>query len=238
MFNTYGSSEFLLVGFENPQTILIRESAEKSSETAERLFGTATVPNLFQYNPLQRYIESKDGDLLITANSGTPLIRFNQHDAGAVIPHETIAQEKAIAPHLKKLKWKPWRLPFLSLYGRSDRTLVFYAANIYPEHIQMALNDQKFLKILTGKFVMEKKYIDAMDQQFVIHVEMQNQRSSHGSLTSEIQAKVLETLLSVNSEYADASARLGKDMRPEIVLHENGDPAYFKPGLKPNYIAK
>lgn len=238
IFNTYGSSEFLLVGFENPLTILVRAAAEKDAKKAEHLFGTSNVPNLFQYNPLHRYIESHAGDLLITANSGVPLIRFNQHDAGNIIPYESIAQDKSVMSRLKKTKWKPWKLPFVTLSGRSDRTLVFYAANIYPEHIQAALNKKELLKKLTGKFVMEKKYTKGMDQQFIIHVETQSAQTPNEALAQSLQGDITSTLLAINSEYADASTRLGKDMRPSVILHENGDPAYFKPGLKPRYITK
>lgn len=37
-----------------------------------------------------------------------------------------------------------WKLPIVTLRGRSDQTIIFYAANIYPEHIHHALSKQSF----------------------------------------------------------------------------------------------
>lgn len=239
---TYGSSELLLMGYETPETILIRRMADSKPSFRDKLFRGALVPNLFQYNPVLRYIEeNKKGELLFTAESGISLIRFNMYDSGSLIPREKLHQamktEKiSFRKELEKLNWKPWHLPYVALYGRSDHTLVFYAVNIYPEHIHNALNHKPFLKIITGKFRMEKVYHKNHEQKFVIHVELQNGIRPSRSLRNTIGKRILTSLLLTSIEYADASARLEADLKPYVILHKNGDLIYFKPGLKPSYI--
>ena len=242
--NTYGSSEFLLTGFENPHTVALRRLASANDELCEDLFGEPSVPNLFQYNPLMRYIETDGTDLITTAASGVPLIRFNQHDAGKVIPFDAV--QESLSPHarrtlvteLEREKWKPWRLPFVTLRNRSDRTLKFYAANIYPEHIMQALNHQRLFKLLTGKFVMEKKYLKNMDESLEIRIELQQGVKKSARLVQMIQKQVVETLERINMEYLFLRNHLAKDIVPRVDLQTYQDPAYFKAGLKPRFIAQ
>ncbi len=240
-FNTYGSSEFLLVGFENPHTIALRQLASTDPRIATTLFGT-TVPNLFQYNPLMRFIETDGPDLLITAHSGVPLIRFNQRDAGRVISFDAMdsalnpTAKKKLDATLKRISWEPWRLPFVTLSNRSDRTLKFYAANIYPEHIMHALNHTLFFKVLTGKFVMEKKYLKNMDESLEIRIELRQGVKKSARLAQMIQKQLVATLEHINMEYAFLRKHLAKDIVPRIDLRTYQDPAYFKAGLKPYYI--
>lgn len=223
LFNTYGSSEFLLVGFENPHTIQIRKLMEKNGP----------APGLFQYDPRMRYIGSRSGDLLITARSGVPLVRFNQHDAGEVISARDI---ESITSKITLDGWQRWNLPFVTLKNRSDRTLKFYAANIYPEHIQAALNMKKYISVLTGKFVLEKKYVGKMDQTLHVHIERRLGKG-HEGLSKELEKVIVRTLEEVNMEYLFLRKNLDKNIVPRVILHEYQDPTYFKTGLKPRYIA-
>ncbi|MBM3261683.1 phenylacetate--CoA ligase family protein [Candidatus Kaiserbacteria bacterium] len=232
-FNTYGSSEFLLVGYENPYTIRIRQEAEKNPALNARLFGSTVTPNLFQYNPQLRYIETDGHDLLITAKSGIPLIRFNQHDAGRVLSY---AEVHSACPAHKGARF-PWKLPFVTLTGRSDRTLVFYAANVYPEHISIALEAKEFVPKLTGKFLMRKQYTKDMDQYLEILIELCDHRKADPALAASIQKAIVNTLEKVNMEYLFLRNNLQKDLVPRIVLRPYQDPTYFKPGLKPRFIA-
>jgi len=231
-FNTYGSSEFLLVGYENPYTIRVRQAAEKDPALNAHLFDSTVTPNLFQYDPQLRYIETDGHDLLITAKSGIPLIRFNQHDAGSVLSHEYVT---SIYP--TKGSRFPWKLPFVTLTGRSDRTLVFYAANIYPEHISTALEAKEFVPKLTGKFVMRKQYTKHMDQYLEILIELCHHTKADPALAALIQERLVQTLETINMEYLFLRQNLKKDLVPRIKLRPYQDPEYFKPGLKPRFIA-
>lgn len=234
VLGTYGSSEFLLTGFENPSTIGVRMAAEKDTILRERLFGGTVVPSLFQFNPLSRFIESVGGDLVVTASSGVPLIRYNQHDMGTVLPfsrvHDVLKSDQYFH--------KAWQWPFVTLFGRSDRTLVLYAANIYPEHIQLTLSTAKYAAVFTGKFFMEKKELPRMEQKLVIHIELRSGVKTSKGFEVRIRDHVVRELKNINIEYRDASTMLGGEkMVPIIILHQHGDPSYFKSGLKPRFMA-
>ncbi|HUO55851.1 MAG TPA: hypothetical protein VMU27_00215 [Candidatus Paceibacterota bacterium] len=239
-FNTYGSSEFLLMGFENPFTIAIRKAAESSEALSKRLFGSAEPPGLFQFNPLSRFIESNGTNLLVTANSGIPLIRFNQHDVGRVYGFDTIQRQlrgvASISKHLRDNLWKPWRLPFVTLFGRSDRTLIFYAANIYPEHISLALGSKPYLSRLTGKFSMRKSYTSSMDQQMHIVIELRRGVPKNRKLAAKLTTSIVTMLEKINMEYLFLRNNLDKDIVPRVELRTYQDPEYFPPGHKPKFI--
>ncbi|MES2135190.1 MAG: hypothetical protein V4449_03060 [Patescibacteria group bacterium] len=243
-FNTYGSSELLLMAYESPETVLLRRASEKDSELRNKLFSKPVTPFLFQYNPSLRYIESNSkGELLFTARSGVPLVRFNLHDSGELISHSFVngaLKETGISltGEIRKAGWKRWNLPFVALYGRSDHALVFYAANIYPEHIHGALNHAPFLKKITGKFSMEKNYTPSMDQRLTVHIELQEKESGTASLCSELRKNIVQNLEAVNMEYLFLRNNLEKDLVPEVVLHPYQDDTYFKQGIKPRYIIK
>ncbi len=228
-FNTYGSSEMLLMAYETPDSINIKKQLEDSALESE-LLGTSELFNFFQYNPTLRYIEEKNSELLFTSLSGQPLIRFNLHDKGKIVSHREV--KKA----LPSQKNPHWNLPYLALFGRSDYAVVFYAANIYPQHIHKALNQKFFLKHLTGKFCLSKGYLKNLDEYLEIHIELKYKSQNHNLLARKLKDEVVKHLKTVNAEYKFLTENLQKDLIPRVKLWPYGHERYFKPGLKPRYI--
>lgn len=228
--STYGASELLLIGHETKFTISLRKIFEKNLELRRKFTRDGLVPSIFQYNPIFRFIENMGAELVFTSASGIPLIRFNLHDNGRVIP---LREVRLYAP----IGSAPlWNLPLVSLSGRSDQTIIFYAANIYPEHIHAALNHPWFLKTITGKFTMRKGYRKNMDEYLEIHIELRDKRGE--KLKRNLHDKIIRTLQAVNMEYRDALSRFGKKAEPRVILHPYQDANFFKPGIKPRYILK
>ena len=237
--NTYGSSEMLLIGFETPMSIMTKYFLEHKGDTKNLLINLDRFPNLFQYNPLMRYIESIQNELVFTSASGIPLIRFNMHDSGEVISFNKVKSflDDHDSSWNKKIKsWPIWQMPFVSLYGRSDKTLIFYAANIYPEHIHAGLNRKDFLKSITGKFTMRRDYSSNMDQFLEINVELRPKAKVDKKLSKKIQKSIVNSLLELNKEYLDASKHIDKNLTPRVILRPYQYEKYFKLGLKPKYI--
>jgi phenylacetate-CoA ligase len=243
VISVYGSSEMLVKAYETPLSILARNLAEQNSQLRQRLFNSASIPNLFQYNPFLRYIESVGDELIFTCASGLPLIRFNLHDSGRVIPfgkmQEALNQER---PKWRKMlkqgeaSQSSWQLPLVALWGRSDQTIIFYAANIYPEHIHTALNYRPFLKKITGKFVIRKGYLKSMDEFLEINIELRPSVRQSRQLARRIQDHVVKKLREINMEYLFLCNNLDKDLQPRIKLWTYQHKKYFEPGLKPKYI--
>jgi phenylacetate-CoA ligase len=243
LFSTYGSSEFLLVGYENPYTIALRRFAAQNAPFARALFGAKEIPSLFQYDPTLRFIETAGDELLITAKSGIPLIRFNQHDGGSLLSERDIAAalttvSRAQTDEIRRYTRRRWELPFVSLHGRTDRTLTFYAANIYPENVQAALGEKRYVSLLTGKFAMEIRHTKSMDQELVIHIELVEKGKGGRALELQLAQDIEAVLKRVNSEYADALSHVHKPMSPIVTLHPYAHPRYFPQGVKPRYLLK
>ncbi len=231
-YSTYGSSEMLLMAYETPQSIRIRKFLEKNRSLSEAILGSSQVPNLFQYNPALRYIEQSNQELIFTVNAGLPLIRFNLHDRGKILPYESIHNL------IDKASWgdSDWKLPFLALEGRSDYTIIFYAANIYPQHIHAALSHKDLLKKITGKFSMRKGYRKNMDEYLEINIELRQKISMSQKFAKQLQKIIFKKLKLINSEFLDASGRFGTKTLPLVKLWRYQHEKYFKLGLKPKYI--
>ena len=236
LLSTYGSSELLLMGYETPETILMRKSLSKKTKDSEFLFSTKSVPSLFQYDPRLRYIEESGGELLFTSRGTIPLIRYNIHDSGKVMPISFLRKNIGLAA-LKSLRPR-WSLPLVALNGRSDMTLVFHAVNIYPDQVHHALNHARYLSTCTGRFKLDKQYSNGMKTRFLVHVELRDNAHQNTRLKKNIEDTIASVLLRENLEYRDASLKLGNvAMRPHVKFHQYADPDYFPAGLKPRYIA-
>ena len=232
MISTYGTSEMLLVAHETPLSLAARSRFAIDPGLAQKIFNLPFAPNLFQYNPFLRYIETQGEELLFTVASGLPLVRYNLHDSGEILPFQQIAD----LVKKEKGRSRVWQLPFLALRGRSDHTLILYAANIYPEHIHGALQHEQFLPHLTGKFALAKGYRRNMDEFWEVNLELREGVRPSENLSAVAGEHIINALKLVNMEYLDVSRSLGKDVRPRIKLWPYADPKFFRPGLKPKYI--
>jgi phenylacetate-CoA ligase len=242
--STYGSSELLLMAWETPLSVYMRNLMQKSGEFRKKVISTRWIPSIFQYNPLMRWIESQEGSLVFTSASGLPLIRYDLHDGGEILPFDTaIGALDAVHRGWRSEYAREdrrnfiWQLPFIKLGGRTDQTLVFYAANIYPEHIHLALNHKPFLEKITGKFVMHKHYLKNMDEYFEINIELRQGVQPSKVFERDLQRHITAKLKEINMEYLFITTHNKKDLRPHIALRPYQDEKYFKVGMKPKYIA-
>lgn len=229
--STYGSSEMLLLGTETPFSINLKRHIENNTKLSKAAFGEPGDINLFQYNPVMRYIEEMDNNLIFTSASGVPLIRYNLKDGGSVHSGSSISNFYNKKPE--------WELPFVVLRNRSDNTIVFYAANIYPEQVRGALEDSELLNKITGKFVMEKCSTKNQEQELIINIELKEGINKNKVPTDKIADKIEKKLKAENMEYAYITThykKKGRDLAPKIILREYQHGEYFKPGLKPRFI--
>lgn len=232
IFNAYGSSEMLLMACETPLSIHLKRTSEKNPG---KIFSGTITPNLFQYNPLFRYIESTERKLLFTSASGVPLVRFALEDEGDIFPY---ADMKIHAKNYSVGEKLEWKLPFVSLYGRANNVITFNGINMYPEHFRQALDDRSFLPKITGKFVLRNTYKKNMDQILEVNIELSKNTTPNKLLAENIQKAITKTLLDVCLEYRFLVSSVKKDFTPKVVLWKYQDETYFKPGTKPKYIQK
>lgn len=234
----YGTADGGVLANETPLSIAIRRRLAQAPALARQLFGEARLPTLCQYDPLHRYFEVEEGNLLFSGDGGIPLIRYKILDRGglhepdqllsALGDHGALALSR-LEPHALSVR----KLPFLHVFGRSNFALSFYGANVYPENVAVGIEQPALLSALSGKFVMQIVHDAEHNPWLDIAVELLPGRSPSDTLASDTAASVQRELERLNSEfnsYVPAERR-----RPRLRLLPHADADYFPVGVKHRY---
>lgn len=237
--NHYGTVDLGTMAHETPESVLIRRMlvAEDKMET---LFPEVhRQPTFAQYNPELFYFQAEDGNLLCTAYSGLPLVRYNLKDYGGIMTrsevHRRLKEQGMDVPAaIRKagLEDTLWQLPFVYVYERNDFSVSYYAFLIYPDTIRRALQHDELAHKITGKFSMAADYTDAGRQQLNIHVELKHGVEPSEKLVADILEYVQESLVRESSEYRETYKAIGPEAMPHIYLWNYEDPTYFRAGTK------
>ncbi|MFH1062753.1 MAG: phenylacetate--CoA ligase family protein [Candidatus Omnitrophota bacterium] len=149
VYSGYGASDLEIgIAGENPLTVMIRKLCLKDPELKNTLFGEDhRMPMLFQYNPLDHFIEIIQKEIVVTISKPwtlSPRIRYNIKDEGGMITFDQMKEKlKAHNVDLLELelecKYPRWYVPFLFIYGRKDSTVSVMGANIYPEDVESVI---------------------------------------------------------------------------------------------------
>ena len=127
----FGGTEGLMVGLETPFSIFVRRLAERSPDIARELFGEEPCYSMVQYSPMGNYIEIVDGEMIMTSGGAVPLVRYNLHDRGGLVPlartREVLQQAGVGDRELEAAGVNPnriWKMPLLYCHGRRDSVSV------------------------------------------------------------------------------------------------------------------
>lgn len=227
VLNVYGSADAGAMAFETPLTISLRQLSLKTPRLYEKLFGTeAVTPGLYQFDPKLIYFESFKNELLLSADTASPLIRYNIHDQGTVFSHSELKAVlelygKKNANIFKLLK--RWKLPIVIVKSRSDVAITFYSLNIYPEHIKTALESNGLDAKVTGKFFAFTKTpaTGSVSESLHVNIELKTGQKPTKQIAKLCQQIILESLIKNNLEFRKLFASLGKNARPKISLLPN-----------------
>jgi phenylacetate-CoA ligase len=233
----YGTADGGVLANETPLSITIRRFLAQTPGAARELFGEARLPSLCQFDPLHRFFEGVDGELLFSGDGGVPLVRYRILDRGGVVPYQSMlsfladhgrgAFEKELAPHERR------DLPFVFVFGRSGFALSFYGANVYPENVAVGLEQALIAQHVTGKFVMQLRRTPDQDTLLEVIVELAPGHEAHSELANAVARSIQTQLERINSEFANYVP--AERRRPEIRLLPAGDPEYFPVGVKHSY---
>ena len=227
----YGTADAGVLGNETPLSVAVRRFLAARPEAARAVFGQDRLPTLVQYDPLSRFFEVDGGSLLFTGDAGVPLVRYGILDTGGVIPYADMLSTVAgygfdPAPLLPRGGARP--LPFAFVFGRSDFTVSFHGANVFPENVTVGLEQADIKAWVTGKFVMEVKRTPDEDEILSIAVELSPGEGATEARREAAARSIEEQLCRLNSEfrtYVPDGRRT-----PRVTLVAAGDPAYFPPG--------
>lgn len=240
--NIFGAADIGVVGFETPLSILVRRGYNQNPVIAAELFGTEILPSLVQFDPAHRHFEKVGEELVVSSNSGIPLVRYNLKDTGGVLSHADVTT--GISEWLEKNSSEANvpvdmnDMPFVYLNGRKNFMVSIYSVNVYPENIKAALINPKVRKLVTGRFTMAVKTDDAMNQSFELNVEMAKDAAGTMSEQEMIERIILETLTEKNSEYRRLYEAIETKAIPQVRLVSFGDQTYFARGVKHRWTRK
>lgn len=150
IIDLYACSDTGVIGWETKETIDILDHAYVHPSFSQEIFGSYDTPTLVTYNPIAKYLEAKDGEILITARQPMPLVRYNIHDRGGLFTRNELIRATKKAGMKKPKLEKKNDAHFVFVLGRSDAMLL--AANIYIEDIKYCLEHSTLKYKITGNF--------------------------------------------------------------------------------------
>ena len=236
----YGTADAGVLGVETPLSIAIRRCLAARPEAARALFGQERLPTLLQYDPHARFFEAEGGALLFSGDNGVPLVRYGILDTGGVIPYE------AMLGAMKGVGFDPLTalasgrgaraLPFVFVFGRSDFTVSYYGANVFPENVTVGLEQPGIQAWVTGKFVMEVTRDADENEHLAVVVELAPGEAPSDQRRGVVAASIEAQVCRLNSEfrtYVPAERRA-----PLVTLALAGDAAHFPIGVKHRYTRR
>lgn len=251
VIGSYGASDLEInIAYENEFTIALREAVASDEDLRRELvkdFGS--LPSIFQYNPLDYYIESNErNELLFSLNRSSniaPKIRYNIHDVGYTMRYgDAIAAiERAgrrdIVESLRARGIRVLTLPLLLHYGRSDLSVSYFGATVSPEGIRQALYAIPALDQSIESFQAFNAQNENNDAVLVVGVELVAGHDKAALDVVEIQSQFATELGKVDGDFATVNSTAPEELRPEIRLYEH-QTGPFQDGhkkIKHTYVA-
>jgi phenylacetate-CoA ligase len=243
--NHYGTVDLGTMSHETPESILIRRKLLEDDKLDVLFPEKRRQATFTQYIPEMFYFEQQDNNLICSAYSGIPLMRYDLKDYGGIINKSDVTQKLQDAGYDinellqdNKLHDTAWNLPFLYVYERNDFSVSYYAFLIYPDMIRRALQHNQLENDITGKFTMLVDYDETGRQKLHLHIEMKSGVEDSAQLMTKIQDEVNAGLIKESSEYREVTSMVGHDVKPEIILHSYEDSEYFRAGTKQKWVKK
>ncbi|MEO8785046.1 MAG: hypothetical protein ABI221_01860 [Candidatus Saccharimonadales bacterium] len=244
--NHYGTVDLGTMSHETPLSIFVRRQAVHDHKLFKALFGDINKqPTLTQFLPEMFYFEQENDSVICSSYGGLPLVRYDLKDHGGVTTLKKIEHEYKQVGRDLAAEWKEahigqtvWNLPFVYLYERSDFSVTFSGAQIYPEEIKRALLDKSIRDRVTSKLTMIAGY-DAEAQNYLeVHVELRNGIEASRELTDLVTKLIVQSLLKENSEYRVLYGEYGAKLHPRVSLWSHGHELHFGGRGKQKWVKK
>jgi phenylacetate-CoA ligase len=250
--SAYGASDLDIgVACEFPVSTWIRQQAQKNPALAAKLFGDdRRLPMLFQYDPLDYYIEQNEGgELIVTVNRPnalSPRLRYNVHDIGGRLDFDEVIEicksfgldplNEAALPYGGKHP----SLPFLYIGGRSDSTMSYLGANIYPEDVEQAIfgDAPESEKGLIKGFAMELVEHKDGQPQPCVYIELGEGKNKDSVDPKAISKRVVHRLTENSRDFKTSITEDPKagDINVNIYEHNTGPFEGMGERIKRKYI--
>ena len=232
VYSGYGATDLEIgIAGETPLSVAIRRAAREDEELRHALFGDdSRLPMLFQYNPLNHFVErSPDGELIFTISRLevlSPRIRYNIHDEGGVLPFDEMRKRIHGSRHsIREVmgvgQRRPLKLPFLWIYGRKDSTVSVMGANIYPEDLEQALYEEPELATITHSFCLGLHEEPDGGVRPLFSFEISGEKSAE--LEARFGERITERIRMLNGDFREAMLEHPETTTPLIRLFGVGE---------------
>jgi phenylacetate-CoA ligase len=211
VISSYGASDLEInIGVETELTINLRRLCMKDPELSQTLFGRDLPPMIFQYNALDYIIETTaEGELLFTIGrqtSAAPKLRYNLRDLGGTMTHrELAARLKTKGIDIFELAKPQSRFPILFVFGRSDLTVPFFGAKVYPTDIEEIINGDAQLVTQINSFQIASYEDERIHRRLKIRLETVKDLTTPLESTDELHRKLFEGLCRVNPDFREVT---------------------------------
>ncbi len=229
VISSYGASDLEInIGVETELTINLRRLCMKDRELSQKLFGREMPPMVFQYNALDYIIETTpEGELIFTIGrqtSAAPKIRYNLHDLGGTMTHKELsAQLAANGIDVCDLAKRQSSFPILFVYGRSDLTVPFYGAKVYPTDVEEIINAHPQLVKQINSFQIASYEDEAIDRRLKIRLETIKDLPHRLAAVDELHQTFFEGLCRVNQDFREVTKMFDRScVEIEIFEFETG----------------
>jgi phenylacetate-CoA ligase len=245
VYSSFGAGDLEInVAAENDFTVGLRRRLLVDDALAKtlRLPDRGMAPMVFQYNPLDYYIESNgEGELIVSVTrpeTVSPKLRYNIHDLGAVRTHAQVvdAVRKSGGSSLLAARGR-LPLPFLFLWGRSDSTVAFYGCNVTPASLEEVTFSVPALYERVDSFaLLEGEDVEA-NKTLAFAFELKEGAEPPQDVEA-VRRDTLARLTELNQDYREAARIIAPGLEPTIEFHQPGTGPFanYDIRLKRKYI--
>lgn len=220
-YSSYGASDLEInIAVETDFTIALRQALAINPELARSLCGAhESLPMIFQYDPLNYFIES-DGErnLLFTLNrteNVSPRIRYNIHDRGCVRTMASVLQMLREFSVGIQRTGRRVDLPLLFHWGRQELAVAFYGCKVTPEDVQNSILKMQNFASNVSNFALHPFEDEAANKRLELWIEL-NEESSMPDDVTALTADFLNALAGVNQDFRESIRMVPPEMKPQI----------------------
>jgi phenylacetate-CoA ligase len=246
----YGASDVQIgIAGETDLSVWVRKLLVARADVRAALLGPGEerVPMVFQYNPLDNYIEINERrEAVVTVNNMSvlsPKLRYNVGDEGQTMSRPELLRRLADLELVRPRQPLPasWAAPFFFLYGRRDSTISYMGANIYPTDVEYGLYRDSSLAASIEGFCLEVQESASLESRPVVHVQLRPGACVDREAAQErLRAGLVEYLVSASKDFAESVREDPSAGDVRVVLHEHGEGPFAATGgrIKNVYVVR
>jgi len=223
--SSYGASDLEInLGVETEFTLELRQAIASDPSLGEAIFGREALPMIFQYDPLNVFIESDaDRSLLFTINrleNVSPRIRYNLHDRGVVRSMDAVRKTLRDRNVRVQHEGSSINLPLLFHWGRQDNSVGFYGCKITPEDIQHVILRLPSLGSNVANFALRPYEDEDANKRLELLFEMaENAEVPTADGVRSLADDIWRELAAVNQDFRESIKMIPSERKPTLKVY-------------------